>query len=97
MCRGGWKETQPAQVTPADQRDHMTLCSVYKIGRRRREGGHLEWIFCLPKSMLCMTGPCSPGGGRIPASPWEGELIPCFALFLCAAFAFPIKLLYLNP
>lgn len=36
---GGWDKTQSGEVTQTDQRDitdHMTSCSIYKEGRRRK-------------------------------------------------------------
>lgn len=43
---GRWKETQPGQETPADQRDvpdHATPCSVDKLqGEKQGSGGCLE-------------------------------------------------------
>lgn len=40
-----WEETQPGQMIPSDQRDipdHVTSCSVYKVGEERGGVGHLE-------------------------------------------------------
>ena len=43
-CTRGREGTQPGQLTPTDQRAipyHMTSCSAYKAGGRRRKGGTL--------------------------------------------------------
>ncbi|XP_076190115.1 protein unc-93 homolog A isoform X3 [Aptenodytes patagonicus] len=44
-CTRSWEGTEPGQLTANDQRDnphHMTSCSAYKAGGRRRKGGRSD-------------------------------------------------------
>lgn len=64
---GHWEETQLREAILVDQRDipdHMTLCSVYKVGKKEEWGIFGMMVF--PKSPLQMIGPCSPGDGHLP-------------------------------
>lgn len=83
-CMGGGEKTQQEQVTWNDQRDvpdHMSSCSVYKAWEEGgRSGECLErwrniWgMFVFPIVTFMSTR--------------RRELIPCFALLVCAALQF---------
>ena len=97
-----WEATQLGQRTPTDQRDipyHMTSCSAYRAGGRRRKGGDI-WSdgICLPKSPLRVTEPCFPGDGWAPACRWE--VVNEFLVLLCLRaqlFLYLLNCLYLSP
>lgn len=47
----GWDETQQGEITQNDQRDitdHMTSCSVYQLGRRRKGRTFKVMVFVSP-------------------------------------------------
>lgn len=96
-CTGKWEGTQQGQLTPANPRDiphHMASCAAYKSGGRRRQEDHSGWWdLCSQVLELWCAGPllsvrwldtCLPLG--------SGEWMPCLALLVCTALAFPITL-----
>lgn len=81
-------------VTPADPVDIPYIqCQAQHIKQGEKGGGAMFKVICLPKSLLPMMGPCSPGGGWAPACPESSELIPCACLL---AWVLLSLLNYLN-
>ena len=100
-CTRAGRAQSPDRWTPTCQRDipcHTTSWSAYKVGRRRRKGGHLEW-WCLSSQLISMHA------GALLSWRWlntclmmeSTEWIPYFALLAQAAFALPINLSWSQP
>ena len=60
-CTRNWEGTQSGQLSPTDQRDipyHMTSCSAYKAGGKRRNGGTFRgMVFVFPSNGYAWWSP----------------------------------------
>ena len=91
-CTRSWEVTWWGQLTPTDQRDilcHMVSCSVQKLGEEGGSGRrHSEWQCLSPQVTVTRDGaPLSRRWLNTGLPLGSRELIPCFSLLLCVAFA----------
>lgn len=98
-CSGSWEETQTGQMTPTDHREipyHMDLYSA-RGNNKKEESDVQNDDVCFPKSRLCVTECLFPGNGWTPVSHGKWWLNALFALIVCMALAFRIKLFLSQP
>lgn len=93
---------QMEQLTPADQRVipySVISCSAYKTGKRRRrkKGSSEFWSLYSQVTTACDEMLLSWGWLNTCLCMVSGELIPCFSMLVCAAFALLIKLFLSQP
>lgn len=82
------------QLTQGTYPDHMTSCSVNRVGE---QGGRGDISGdCLLKSPPPVMGPCCSGDGRTPPCPWEAGSY-FLVLLVWVDCAFPIKLTLSQP
>lgn len=75
----------------------MASCAAYRAGGRRKERNTQNDGVCLPKLLSEETRPGFPRDDRTPACPQEMMKEFLILLFLCVAFAPPVKLSLSQP
>lgn len=96
----GWEGTQPGHLTRTGSMDipcYMASYSAAKWEEKEERGTFMVIVFVFWSNCYTFTEALLPGTGWTSACWWVMNKFPLFALLLCMAFAFLVKLPLPQP